>query len=243
MQVLWRNNVGEPWTLLASGVKRDRHFEQYFVHANIDHFSQGCLGKKLDLQNKTYTDVVKRGRRPHAMELEFVNATDKNVIFLVLPTRYSMDAVTSLAVGVQVQGHGGNVEIERQVADALMSAATDCQAIVVHAKVNKGATPKVRDRCPFEPCFLLAEGTSQARVALVTAEEGEVLVWVNQLYVEKTQLVILPRMFDDPCPVAKRKLPAGLFDVAKAAGMDQSAPVANISTAGSSVAAAAQSPL
>lgn len=113
----------------------------------MDHFSRGYLGKKLNLQCNCLAEPVWI-RSPYKRHFEFVNATDKRVTFLVLPTGYSQSAITSLNLGVQVQGDGRNMAMERAVESIITEAATDCQAFTVSAKTTPGK-PKIGQALPI----------------------------------------------------------------------------------------------
>ncbi|CAM9149814.1 unnamed protein product [Ectocarpus sp. 8 AP-2014] len=196
-KVFWSAEEGARWTRLDGGaVVRDKTLGKLFYRVDVDHFSRGYLGKNLNLECPCLTDVVRIGR-PYKRQLEFVNATDKRVTFLVLPTGYSQSAITSLNLGVQVQGDGGNLAIERAVESIITEAATGCQAFTVPAKTTPGK-PTIGQPCPYHTCYLPKRVDPEARVVMTTINNGKLFKWFTQIFPQRTRVVVLPRMFSDP---------------------------------------------
>lgn len=160
-----------------------------------------------------------------------MNATDKQVVFLVLPTSYSDSSISSLVLGVEVPGGGANVAVERDVVKEVLKAATNCQAFTVPPKKTTGADPTGGQRCPFKTCFLPRKGGSEARIALVTVDSQVVSVWLTQILPQRTRLVVLPRMFEGS-PIGSRGLGTDPFSVVETAGLANHAPAATVGGAG-----------
>eukprot|EP00903_Cladosiphon_okamuranus_P011499 g10830.t1 len=172
-QFFERGEEGDAWRAHDDGaVVFDEKLGKYFFRANIKHFSQGCLGKKLNLQNNIQDERVRRGR-PGKREWEFVNATDKSVMFLVLPTSYSASAISSLAFGLQVVEVGVDATVERQVVKAILPAATGVQAITIPPKEKPG-NPEDGQIYPYRLCMVPEFAGRDARVLLVTVDNHEV---------------------------------------------------------------------
>ncbi|CAM9271438.1 unnamed protein product [Ectocarpus sp. 12 AP-2014] len=168
-EVLKREEDGGPWTVARDedlSVVYDEECRAFFVRAKVHHFSQGCLARKLNLQNNGLNARVLFGR-PSKKELEFINATDKPLMFLVLPTSYSQKAITSIVLGAEIEGVGVNLAFDRALEQAILSAATECQVVSL-APRTRGGDPAAGEECPHAFCSLSRSAGSEAMVALVT---------------------------------------------------------------------------
>lgn len=164
-----------------------------FLEAHVDHFSQGSLGTKIDLNNSVHTERVRFGR-PFKRELELVNATVRRLVFIVVPRRYSANVVSATAsIGLGVSG-GINLE---EFSDLVYK-------VVVPARAA-GTDPQLGEQCPYDTCTLPKEMGGEAKVILATVENGRANVWFERILPERTKLVVLPRMFDSD-PIASTRL-------------------------------------
>lgn len=206
-----------------------------FFQASVSHFSQGCLGRKLNVQCPSQDRVVRIGR-PRSRELEFVNATGKRLSFLVLPTRYSTSAVTSLALSLKAEGAGGGLDVQWAVEKGIMPSAMNYQIVPVSAKASGTTDLREGEECPYNTCTLSESTGAEAKVALVTVDSHFVYMWFNRILTERTQLVVLPKMFSDAHGYATRRklVHHADYDVVSAARMDNpdTAPMATVSSAG-----------
>lgn len=208
--------------------------------ARINHFSQGALGRKLNRQCAFQTKKLWK-----SSELEFLNATGKRLMFLVLPTSYSDGAVTSIALRLKAQGIAGSLDVQRAIEQGILKSALDFQLVPVPAMMSAATTSlEEGQECPFSTCTLPSAAGKEAKVALVTVDNTFVYVWFNKIMKKGTELVVLPPMFGDyPEGYATRRVLAdGLdFDMVDAAGMAENPAVLAISSgAGAGVGSATE---
>lgn len=238
-QFFWRAEEDKEWEPHeAGGVVFDEVLGKFVFRAKVNHFCQGALGKKLDLQQIKLERKMWGLERPHRGELEVINATHKNVAFLVVPTSYSDKAITSVALGVEVGGVGGwDVGVEQQVIQGILAAATDCQACFV-PPIEAPEGPKAGQICPYNTFTLTEKGGKEARVAVLTVD-NYINMWFTLVFPHRMRLAVLPRMFADTARcIGRRKLQPGSFSLIDASGMaSQTAPVATIGGAGGASAA------
>lgn len=231
-QMFWRAEDSEPWTLQdGAAVVFDEERRKCAFRAHINHFCGGFLGKKLNLQCAFQTSVLWKSR-----ELEFLNATDRRLMFLVLPTSYSNSALTSIALSLKAQGVDASLDVKRAVEKGLLQSAFDFQIIPVPA-MSTTTTLQHGQECPFSTCTLPGGTGKKARVALVTVDGTFVHVWLKKIMNRGSELVILPPMFADPNGHATRRQLADSsdFELVRAAGMaNQNPAVVQISSAGTS---------
>lgn len=170
----------------------------FFVRARIDHFSQWCLAKKIQLEKAVHEDPVTwpSWAPPKKKQLGFVNATNRPLIFLVLPTSWSQRAVVSVAMGVGFEGLEANVAISRAVQQSILAEATHPQVLQVPCTKRAGS-PKVGQEFPFAMCSLPKITGSDARVALITANSDTVEVWDYRIVQQRTWLWVLPGQFSE----------------------------------------------
>lgn len=165
-----------------------------FMRAKFSHFSEGCLAKEILLDNAIQTETTKIGR-PRKKQLEFINATSKNLTFLVLPTTCSNKAIKSLAIGVGVEGIiEASACIDRAIEQAVLTEAMAPQVLQIPRRSRQG-DPNGGERCPSDICDLPNNGGGEARVALVTVENETVSVWFSRNVKERTRLMVLPGQF------------------------------------------------
>lgn len=239
MQAFWRESVGEPWEPVEGATvgPDDRENGRHVLRAKIHHFSQFCFGKKLNLLSGHQYEEVSRGR-PGPRELEFLNGTDKRILFLVLPTGFADTRITSLTAAVT----GGPVSVggsvERGVISVITSAATGCSVVPVPARLDGGVTsPGGKETCPHGRCNVLPMMMKGVRVVVCTVTNDKVLMWLSLLLFPRTKLIILPALFDD-CDgyYASSDLAGQQSNVVVAAGMANiTAPVSSITSRGGAV--------
>ncbi|CAM9935835.1 unnamed protein product [Ectocarpus fasciculatus] len=232
-EVLQREGDGGSWDLIKDqdvSVVYDETCRAFFVRAKIHHFSQGCLARKLNLQNSSLDERVLFGR-PSKRELEFVNATNRSLTFLVLPTSCSQSACTSIVLGAEMAGIGANVEISRALKKAVLFAATECLVVTVPPRETEGH-PTVGETCPFETCTLPRNTGNEARVILATIDETTISLWFSRILVERTRFAVLPNQFSAKVPpVGQREFAPRDFSLVQTAGMSNSnAPVSTVSS-------------
>ena len=218
----------------------DKQLGASFYCARINHFSQGALGRKLNRQCAFQTKKLRM-----SSELEFLNATGRRLMFLVLPTSYSDGAVTSIALSLKAQGITGSLDVQRAVERGILKSAFDFQLVPVPAMSAATTSLEEGQECPFSTCTLPSAAGKEAKVALVTVDSAYVYVWFNKIMKKGTELVVLPPMFGDyPEGYAtRREIAEGLnFDVVGAAGMaTENSAVSTISAgAAAGVASAAE---
>lgn len=194
-QILQREHNGDPWNILDDEETTVVHKDgEFFVRARFYHFSQGCLAKNILLDNAVETEQIRIGR-PKKKQLEFINASQKTLTFLVLPTTWSNQAIKSLAIGVGVEGVGNaNACIDRAIEQAVLTEAMAPQVLQIPRRTTQ-EDPRGGDRCPSDICDLPNSGGREARVALVTVENKAVSVWFSRNVRERTRLMIMPGQF------------------------------------------------
>ncbi|CAM9234655.1 unnamed protein product [Ectocarpus fasciculatus] len=236
-EVLKREEDGGSWTVASDedvSVFYDKECRAFFIRAKVYHFSQGCLARKLNLQNNSLDVRVSFGR-PSKKELEFVNATDRPLMFLVLPTSFSQGAITSIVLGAEIEGVGVNLAFDRALEQAILSAATECQVFSL-APRTRGGAPAAGEECPHAFRCLPKSAGSDARVALVTIDDGTtVSVWFSCIFWERTRYTVLPAQFSaEMNPIGRRQFAPGAFSVVDTAGMSNlNAPISTLSATGS----------
>ena len=168
------------------------------MRARIDHFSQGCLAKKIQLENAIHEELVTwpSWAPPKKNQLGFVNVTNKPLIFLVLPTSWSNQAILSVAMGLAFEGLEASVAISKAVQKSILSEATHPQVLQVPCTQKKGS-PKVGQVFPSATCTLPKVTGSEARVALITANSDTVEVWDYRIVQHRTWVWVLPGQFSE----------------------------------------------
>lgn len=166
----------------------------FFVRAKIDHFSQGCLAKRISLESARYEEVAWLGWRPHKKQVEFVNATDRPLIFLVLPTTWSNSTIKSVGISI---AYGVELEsaISRASENSILHEATDPQLLQIPGSSTAVTGLRAGQACPFTICTLPKKTGAEARVALITADHKTVRVWDYRVVKHRTRMVVLPRQF------------------------------------------------
>ncbi|CAM9747511.1 unnamed protein product [Ectocarpus sp. 12 AP-2014] len=201
LMVFWRENAGQPWKLVDDQELILDDELPLFVRANIDHFSQGCIGKRISFQNARQDRTIWWIGSPHKNEIEFINTTPRRLYFLVVPASCTDDHVTrKITVHFEACGIGLTAAIARDRNVIPTSAGRGCQWMAVPAadgEVTPGRS------YPFVTCQMPKWGGGEVRVALVTATEDEgVRMWFSAIFKERTESVILPRMFELEQPVS-----------------------------------------
>ena len=168
----------------------------FFIRASIDHFSQGCLAKKIRLDSPCHDEIVTWPKRPGKKQIEFVNATSKALTFLVLPTTWSHQAIQSVAMGVEMEGLSTNLAISRAMEQAILEEATDPQVFALPALKLHGPL-RAGQECPFRTCTLAKQTGFEARVALISVEKTTVSVWDYRIVGHRTRVTILPGQFSE----------------------------------------------
>lgn len=224
-QILFREGSGSPWNVLVEektsierGGGKDRG--RLYVRANVDHFSQGCLGRRVHLDSPYHQETVMWGK-PAKRELEFVNATSRPLIFLVLPTFWSNRAVFNTAMGLVAQGVESNLAISRAVQQSILHEAIDPQFLQLPAKqypvkhderprqlqdhdgsgggldghTDPGGSMNASERCPFVGCSISGWTGSDVRVALVTVDAETLAVWDYRTVRDRSRVAVLPGQF------------------------------------------------
>lgn len=197
-QVLWRDDGNSPWYLLSEE-KTSVLFEdgKFFVRASVDHFSQGCLGKNIDTTS-TYHQEVGSGfwGSPKKGELEFVNATSKRLMFIVLPTSISNNAFHTFEGGVGMAQAEAHLTIRRSVHQSVLPGAINPQVIQVPPRTIT-SVPQPGEKCPYATCQLSSWTGKEARVVLATVNDALVSVWDSRIVKQRTRVMVLPRLFDE----------------------------------------------
>lgn len=230
-QVLHREKTSDPWIPLGHG-ETSVVFEGglLYMRAQFDHFSEGCLAKSTLIENAYETEKVSYGR-PKQKQVEFVNATQKVLTFLVVPTSWSHSAITSFAIGVGVDGIAeANASVDRAIESQILAEAMAPQVFQI-PRMRRQGDPQAGDRCTYCMCRLPESGGREARVALVTIENGTVSVWFSVLVRERERLVVLPGQFSSDLEpsLGQHRLPKGhrLIDSTFTATTDGSMVVQN----------------
>lgn len=197
LQVLWRENSDDPWKLVEREETDILHESgKFFVRARIHHFSDDCLAKSVNMQSPYDEQVVrwKKWGKPRRRQIQFLNATDKVISLLALPTGFSNRIASSFKVGLYSSEIGINMEINRAAHQAVLSEAVSAQ--MIQLPIRDGTEPpRGGDQCPSQ-CFSLSEWTkNEARVALITADEKTVEVWDYRTIKGGTRIAVLPKQF------------------------------------------------
>lgn len=214
----------------------------FCLRAKFGHFTEGCLARNILLDNAVQTEMSKIGR-PRKKQLEFINATNKTLTFLVLPTTWSNKAIKSLAVSVGVEEIAeAKASVERAIEQAVLTEAMEPQVLQI-PPMNRQGNPKGGEQCTWDVCDLPASGGGDARVALVTVENATVSVWFSRIVKERTRLMVLPGQFSagmnpqlgkHPLPQGSRCLVSNTFTATGGEPMTvANAPVSTISSNGS----------
>lgn len=156
-QLLWRDGGGDPWKFIGEGNTDVLHdCGMLSIRPKMSHFSQGCLAKKIRLENAIHEDTAVAWPSlapPRKNQLGFVNATEKPLIFLVLPTCRSNPAILSVATGLAFDGLEASAAISRAVWQSILTEATHPQVLQVPCTKKKG-NPTVGQVSPFATCTL-----------------------------------------------------------------------------------------
>ena len=166
----------------------------FFVRASIEHFSQGCLARVLRLESPCQEEVMTWPNRKK--QIEFVNATDRTLTFLVLPTSWSISAIREVAVGIAAQGVTLDVAIKRAVEQSILAEATNPQVFQV-PPLRQSEPLRAGQRCPYRTCHLANNTGSEARVVLITVDGPILTVWHSRIVPHRTRVAILPVQFSD----------------------------------------------
>lgn len=200
VQVLTKQSERDVWKLLQDDeitiLEEDGTF---FLRASINHFSKVSLGKDvgtsgIDLQN------VKGLSQPWSKEIQFVNATNKTLYFLVIPTITSVSYPTKIEAGLGTQVLNANVARDKRVEVNISPGATRPQCIPLPRNNNVGETsPEAGVICPSLTVQLLACSRKQARVVLMTESGSEkdrtLKVWDNRIINHRTRVTITQDFF------------------------------------------------
>ncbi|CAM9662392.1 unnamed protein product, partial [Sphacelaria rigidula] len=169
--VLWREGSDSPW----SPVEEERTgivFEggKCFVRASIDHFSHCCIAKNIDMRYTQHVEEVSgfHWKPPRTRQLEFVNATSRRLIFLVLPTSCSNRALFSFRAGASLAEIGVNAELRNAVRRSIFSSANRARIIDVGPRTTKVDLQR-GERCPYATC-IMPDAAGMAGVSLITVE-------------------------------------------------------------------------
>lgn len=168
----------------------------FFVRASVNHFSRWCLARSINLESAYEDQIVTWPWRPGRKELEFVNATDRTLTFLVLPTTWSNKAVVAIATGLTVEKVGAHLAIEKAVEQSILEEATHPQVFQVPC-TKKERPLRAGEMCPSSSCRLANSTGNQARAALITMDGSSVAVWNYRIIHHRTRVVILPGQFSD----------------------------------------------
>ena len=243
-QVLHRERSDGPWTPLGDENTRVVYEEgMMYMVAKFYHFSEGCLAKNVEIEDPVHREKVTFGR-PKKKQITFINATQKTLTFLVLPTSCSHSFITSFAVGVGVDGIAEtNATVNRACESQILAEAMAPQVFQIAPKKRDG-NPKAGERCTSFTCCLPESGGSQARVALVTVEDETVSVWFSLLVHERERFAVLPGQFYPGLQPALgqhqlskgHRLVDGSYTITSGGSISvQNAPISTISATGDSV--------
>lgn len=219
-QVLWRENSAEPWQMIEQEKVDILHETgNFFVRARINHFSEGCLATSVDMQCSYYEEVVRwrQWGRPRRREFQVLNATDRAIIILALPTGFSNKIVGTFTVGVNSSMIGMNTNIRRAVDQAMLSEGASPQMFQLAVR-DGPEPPRAGDKCPYEYCSLSEWTGNEAKVALITASDSTMEVWDYRIIKGGTRIAVLPKRFSPgmrPLLGNFRRcdLPEGLTDI------------------------------
>lgn len=168
----------------------------FFLRTSVSHFSQWCLGRSINPQSPYDDQVVTWPRRPGRKEMEFVNATDRTLLFLVLPTTWTNGAVNSIATGLNVENMGMHLAISKAIEQSILEEATQPQVFQVKCPDMKGPL-RAGQMCPTCTCWLSESTGYEARVAMMTIDGPFVAVWNYRIIRHRTRVVVLPGQFSD----------------------------------------------
>lgn len=240
--MLWRESSNSSWSPIEEENTRIV-FEggKYFVRASIDHFSQGCIAKNIDVRSTHHVEEVSGffWRPPRRRQLEFVNATTRPLIFLVLPTSCSDRAPFLFHAGASFAEVGVDVEIREAVRQSIFSSAHCAQIMDVSPRTTHGDLQR-GERCPYATC-IMPDSAGMVGVSLVTMKGTEISVWDYRVVHQRTRVTILPGRFANGMSpmIGIRHLAPGQTSVVGAAlGMlrewlewsEQRAPISTVSS-------------
>lgn len=214
MQVLLReDDRTQFFDMLSSGltsVEYAEHTEhgkgKWYVRAKLERFSRACLGKRLNLESVYDEEMVLAGR-PASRELEFVNATDRGLMILVLPTSWSNKDILKMARSMDAHGVGSDATVAKAFEQSIQHGSDGLQ--VLHLDPREDVCLAEGKECSWVKCTLSYEMGGEARVVLVTAEAEIIAVWDSRIIRDRTRLTVLPGRF------SKGAMPLlGLYNVA-----------------------------
>lgn len=197
-QVLWRDDSSTPWSLLEQGNTSILHEnDKFFIRVSVDHFSQGCLAKGIQVDSPYHDEVVSGfWNSPKNRQLEFVNATCRPLAFLILPTSLSNTAVHSLNAGVAFLEAGAHAGGTRALHQAVFSSTTSPQVVELGRRTAQG-TPQPGERCPYVTFSLPPRTGRVAGVSLITGDGMLISVWDYRIVKHRTRVTVLPGKFGD----------------------------------------------
>ena len=194
----------------------------FFLRASISHFSQVCLGKSAEYSSGYDVQTMTGPYRPWRKEIEFVNATKRNLYFLVLPTTISVSFWTKLAAGLGIQGVSANLTTERRKKEYILKHATQPQFITVLRNKNTGEEPpKAGVMCESSTVQLLNCSGNEAVVVLMTvtgSEDDRTLeVWDSRIIKHRTRVTIFQDLFSsEAIPTLGRHILPKIQSIAEA---------------------------
>lgn len=199
-QILWCDEEGTPWYPLGDDKTEVGYDENgFFLRGKIGHFSRGCLAKSVDLQCAGHIDVVSFGR-PKPKEIEFLNATDRSVVFLVLPTSWTNSAIGSIDMGLKGGEYVGfNAAVSRAVQQAILKMGL--APAILELPPRESQDLEGGQKCPFMPFYFPTWTGDSVRVALITVEGDRLKVWFSMELKERTRYAVLPRQFSSCSPL------------------------------------------
>lgn len=197
LQVLWQEDSDKSWKLIDQE-KTDIVHEngKFFVRARIHHFSKGYLGTSVDMQNSYHQEDMRwlRWGKPGRREIEVLNATDKAIIILALPTGVSNRIASEFIGSLEGSGVTVSLEMRRVVEQAILSSAVSPQMFQLPIR-NTTETTRAGTKCTFDYCSLSKWTTNEATVALVTSDDDKVEVWDYKIIQGGTRHAVLPGRF------------------------------------------------
>lgn len=193
VQVLWRAESHVEWKLLGDDKVTVVHEDgKFFFRASIDHFSQGCLAKNVDMNSPYYEEVESSWfRTPKKRQVEFMNATERTLVFLVLPTSSSISGIRSVKAALAAYGAGMNVEVRKAFEKRLFPAATDAQVLQLPGWSSQD------EPLPHITCSFSSRTGCEARVMLITTDDSTVHVWDSRIVKGRTRVTVLPGQFSN----------------------------------------------
>lgn len=143
----------------------------FLLRGSIYHFSQGCLGRRINMNSPAYTDNLPSILPRRRKEVEFINATDKCVGFVVLPTSWSLSKISEIALKVSAACVGElEAAVTRKIDEGITELALSPQVFSLPAHTASGQ-PVERELYPYRSCFFSESIDGQTvRVALFTRE-------------------------------------------------------------------------